>query len=251
MKPIGSTAGALPALRPLASQRRQPVLVALAVLLAHAGLLVYVQSQPAAVPPPEPPVVMMELLPGSPAPVAVSRPASQPEPRKSMPPTPHPTPNPAPRPVAKPEPAAVAQPEPSPLPSPPSSPAPSVAPASTSSSAAAAPAVAASGPAHTTNTAPAPAKVELPSASAAYLDNPKPTYPPLSRRLREEGKVVLRVLIETDGSASQAEIRSSSGYERLDQAALHTVLKWRYVPAKRNGVPEAMWFNVPINFVLE
>ena len=61
----------------------------------------------------------------------------------------------------------------------------------------------------------------------------------------------MRVLIEADGTASKAEIRTSSGYERLDQTALQTVLRWRYVPGKRNGVAEAMWFNVPINFVLE
>jgi len=59
------------------------------------------------------------------------------------------------------------------------------------------------------------------------------------------------VLIGTDGAAQNAEIRQSSGFERLDQAALRTALKWRYVPGKRNGAPEAMWFNVPINFVLE
>ena len=63
--------------------------------------------------------------------------------------------------------------------------------------------------------------------------------------------MVVRVLIETDGTASRAEIRQSSGYERLDQTALQTVLRWRYVPGKRAGVPEAMWFNVPISFVLE
>lgn len=62
---------------------------------------------------------------------------------------------------------------------------------------------------------------------------------------------MLRVRIEVDGTASQAEIRTSSGYERLDQTALQTVLRWRYVPGKRNGVAEAMWFNIPINFVLE
>lgn len=94
-------------------------------------------------------------------------------------------------------------------------------------------------------------KLELPSSSADYLNNPRPPYPPLSKRLGEQGKVVVKVFIETDGSASKAEIRTSSGYDRLDQTALKTVLQWRYVPGKRNGVPEAMWFNVPINFVLE
>jgi protein TonB len=98
---------------------------------------------------------------------------------------------------------------------------------------------------------PAPPKVELPSSDADYLNNPKPAYPSLSKRLGEQGKVVVRVLIGVDGTAQKAEIRSSSGFERLDQAALATVLKWRYAPGKRAGVPEAMWFNVPLNFVLE
>jgi len=98
---------------------------------------------------------------------------------------------------------------------------------------------------------PAPPKIELPSSSADYLNNAPPPYPPLSKRLGEQGKVIVRTLIEVNGTASKAEIRSSSGYERLDQAALQTVLKWRYVPGKRAGVPEAMWFNIPINFVLE
>lgn len=91
----------------------------------------------------------------------------------------------------------------------------------------------------------------MPSTSADYLQNPKPPYPPISKRLGEQGKVVVRVLIGTDGTAQRAEVAESSGFDRLDQAALATVLKWRYVPGKRGGVPEAMWFRVPINFVLE
>ena len=67
----------------------------------------------------------------------------------------------------------------------------------------------------------------------------------------EQGKVVVRVLIDADGTAQKAEIKHSSGFDRLDQAALNTVLRWRYVPGKRAGVAEAMWFNVPISFVLE
>ncbi|MDP2261758.1 MAG: energy transducer TonB [Hydrogenophaga sp.] len=98
---------------------------------------------------------------------------------------------------------------------------------------------------------PAQPRVELPSSSADYLNNPRPPYPPLSKRLGEQGRVVVRVFIDASGSATQAEIRTSSGYDRLDQTALQTVLRWRYVPGKRNGVAEAMWFNVPISFVLE
>ena len=94
-------------------------------------------------------------------------------------------------------------------------------------------------------------KVELPSSDADYLQNPKPAYPAMSKRLGEQGKVVVRVLIGVDGMAQKAEIRQSSGFDRLDQAALTTTQRWRYVPGKRGGVAEAMWFNVPINFVLE
>ncbi|MBX9612613.1 MAG: energy transducer TonB [Burkholderiales bacterium] len=98
---------------------------------------------------------------------------------------------------------------------------------------------------------PTPVRVELPSSDADYLQNPKPAYPAISKRLGEQGKVVVRVLIGTDGTAQKAEIQQSSGFDRLDQAARTTVLKWRYVPGKRGGVAQAMWFNVPIHFVLE
>lgn len=108
----------------------------------------------------------------------------------------------------------------------------------------------ASSPASASATPPA-SQIEWPSAAASYLNNPPPAYPPLSRRLGEQGKVVVRARIEVDGTASQAEIRTSSGYSRLDQTAIDTVLRWRYVPGTRNGMPEAMWFHIPIHFVLE
>ena len=96
----------------------------------------------------------------------------------------------------------------------------------------------------------APALV-LPSADADYLNNPPPAYPRQSKRMGEQGTVVLRVLIGLQGTAEKAEVRTSSGFVRLDQAALETVQRWRYVPGKRNGSPEAMWFNVPVRFILE
>lgn len=107
-------------------------------------------------------------------------------------------------------------------------------------------------PAAASGTAAAQAsRIELPSSDADYLQNPKPPYPALSRRLGEQGKVITRVFIGVNGLPQKAEIVQSSGYDRLDQSALQTVLKWRYVPGKRGGTPEAMWFNVPLDFVLE
>lgn len=98
---------------------------------------------------------------------------------------------------------------------------------------------------------PAAPKIVFPSSDADYLSNPKPPYPIMSKRMGEQGKAVIRVLIGADGVPQQSEIRQSSGFERLDQSAKETVMKWRYVPGKRDGVAEAMWFNVPITFKLE
>jgi protein TonB len=91
----------------------------------------------------------------------------------------------------------------------------------------------------------------LPSSEAHGLNNPKPAYPRQSRRLNEQGQVIIRVFVAVDGSPQQGEIKTSSGFDRLDQEALRTVLRWRFVPGQRFGTPEEMWFNVPVNFVLE
>ena len=100
---------------------------------------------------------------------------------------------------------------------------------------------------------PAPAAaavVQQPSSSADYLQNPKPPYPSLSARLGETGKTVYKVWIGVDGKPQRAELVSSSGFPRLDKAAYDTVMSWRYVPGKRNGVAETMAFNVPIHWEL-
>ncbi|MEY4419747.1 MAG: hypothetical protein RLZZ498_343 [Pseudomonadota bacterium] len=96
----------------------------------------------------------------------------------------------------------------------------------------------------------APSLVE-PSADADYLKNPPPPYPRASRRLSEQGTVIVRVFISTQGTPEKAEVRTSSGFPRLDQAALEAVQRWRFVPGRHSGTPEAMWFNIPVRFVLE
>ncbi len=92
--------------------------------------------------------------------------------------------------------------------------------------------------------------IELPSSDADYLHNPPPIYPRMSKRLGEQGTVVLRVLIGVNGQAEKIEIFKSSGFDRLDQAATETAAKWRYKPGQRMGQTEAMWFNLPIRFEL-
>jgi protein TonB len=109
----------------------------------------------------------------------------------------------------------------------------------------------AAAPTQTTGRAPGAPAFSLPSSEAHGLTNPKPAYPRQSRRLNEQGQVVIRVFVAADGSPQQGEIKTSSGFDRLDQEALRTVMRWRFVPGQRFGTPEAMWFNVPVNFVLE
>lgn len=100
--------------------------------------------------------------------------------------------------------------------------------------------------------APAPqAPITPPSFNAAYLDNPPPAYPALARRSGEQGRVLLRVLVNAAGGADTVELRTSSGSPRLDHAALDTVKRWRFVPARQGDLPVAAWVLVPINFTLE
>lgn len=85
---------------------------------------------------------------------------------------------------------------------------------------------------------------------AGYLQNPAPIYPSISRRLGEEGRVMLRVFVETNGLPSQVEIKNGSGSSRLDQAAREAVLRWKFIPARQGSDAVAAWVLVPIMFNL-
>lgn len=95
------------------------------------------------------------------------------------------------------------------------------------------------------------AAATAPRLDADYLDNPAPSYPPLSTRAREEGRVLLHVLVEASGLAARVEVRTSSGFERLDRSAMAAVKRWKFVPAKQGSEPVAAWVLVPIVFSLK
>ena len=69
--------------------------------------------------------------------------------------------------------------------------------------------------------------------------------------MNEQGRVVLRVLVSTEGLAEKVELRTSSGSSRLDQSALETVRGWKFVPARQGTSPVAAWVLVPISFSLQ
>lgn len=115
---------------------------------------------------------------------------------------------------------------------------------------AAAPAAVVSGNSQKEDAKPAAPALELPTSDAAYLRNPVPPYPPLSEKRGEDGTVKLKVYVNALGEPEQVLLEKSSGFDRLDQSALDTVKRWRFVPGKRNGVPAGMWHFVPYKFVL-
>ena len=88
-------------------------------------------------------------------------------------------------------------------------------------------------------------------AHADYGNNPPPIYPTTARRRAQQGTVTLHVLVGIDGIVQRAEIAESSGFDALDDAALETVRRrWRFIPARRSGLPIESWVLVPIRFAL-
>ena len=86
---------------------------------------------------------------------------------------------------------------------------------------------------------------------AAYLDNPKPSYPVLARRMGVQGRVLLRVLVNSAGLPQKVELKQTSGSSALDRSALEAVSQWRFVPARQGEKALDAWIVVPIVFTLK
>ncbi len=97
--------------------------------------------------------------------------------------------------------------------------------------------------------APSPPKT-IPASAVEYIVTPKPAYPLYSRRAGETGIVLLRVLISDKGLPVHIEIEKSSGYSRLDAAALAAMQAARFKPYSENGIALAVWAPAPIVFEL-
>ena len=183
----------------------------------------------------------MVLSPSEPKPVEVVMPTIQgmlvmAEPEEAPPPPPEPVPpppekKPEPKPTPKPPPKAppseraVKAPEPTPPPP-------------------------VQQPAKPKPAEPTQAPVSPPRAEAGQLNNPAPAYPSLSRRLREEGVVILEILIKADGTVGEIKIKSSSGFKRLDTTAVNAVKHWRYQPATQGDKKIDYWYEQPVEFNL-
>ncbi|QSI29976.1 TonB family protein [Variovorax sp. RKNM96] len=168
----------------------------------------------------EPPKPKVDPPPPPPPPPKVAKAPPPPRPQAIR----EPKPTPAPQ-------APVGTTEPPPPPAPPAAPTPPTPPALPPAP-------------------PAPPAVQLPSSNADYLQNPKAVYPAMSKRLGEQGKVIVKVLVGVDGLPKSAEVKKSSGFDRLDEAAIEYIMKCRFVPGKVNGVVQAMSYDAPVNYVL-
>lgn len=105
---------------------------------------------------------------------------------------------------------------------------------------------------------PTPPAIVAPSGPMAVdniderlVEGSPPKYPLESRRKKEQGTVVLRVVIGTDGKIAQVAVSESSGFERLDKAAIEAVKRWRWQPWTRNGQPVEVRGLIPFPFVLK
>ncbi len=89
-----------------------------------------------------------------------------------------------------------------------------------------------------------------PGFAVGSAGNPLPRYPTAARRRGLEGRVVLSVFVGSDGRARSVNVRTASPHPILDEAAVETLRRWRFEPARRAGAPVAAWVDVPITFRL-
>ena len=182
-------------------------------------------------------------------------------PPRPVPPAPAPAPlrpqpvtqaAPAPQFIAAP-PAAFATLSPAPFVVPPAVdpvPVPVPTPATPTTTAAAAPAP----PAAPVPSAPAPAPPQprmLPAGNVTYLVPPPIELPLASRRLGEQGVVLLRVLVDIDGLPRQVSVQRSSGFVRLDEQALSAMKRARFKPQTDNGAPIEWIVVAPLQYEIE
>lgn len=204
--------------------KHAPLISFLLVVGLHLGVLAAVMLTSSS---PKPPEITQPTIQGV---IVMAQPEvvqPPPEPLPPPPPEKKPEPKPTPKPLPKAPPSerAVQAPEPEPAPPPtvekPAEPKPAQ-----------------------------PAAIVPPREDAGQISNPAPVYPSLSRRLREEGTVVLEILIKANGSVSEIKLKTSSGFKRLDEAAIKAVQHWRYAPATQAGVAIDFWYEQPLEFNL-
>lgn len=168
-------------------------------------------AEPKPLPPPPAPRPLEKPRPLPPPPLVTAAPAPEPTPPVFVAPPPAPLPTPV---MAPPEPGPPAPVAPPPPPAP-------------------------------------PAPKLLPSSAIAYQVMPPIEVPLTSRRLRESGTVMLRVLVGIDGAPRQVTVQKSSGFKRLDDQALFAMKQARFKPQTEQGMPVEWVVIAPLQYDVE
>lgn len=87
-----------------------------------------------------------------------------------------------------------------------------------------------------------------PLFNTTYLNNPAPEYPEIAKRRGIQGKVLVDVLVKSDGTPALVKISRSSGSNNLDNAAIEAVRQWKFIPARRGGLSVQASVIVPVEF---
>jgi protein TonB len=103
-------------------------------------------------------------------------------------------------------------------------------------------------PAQAAVTAPAQPKT---ISTVEYLQPPQPEYPAMSRRMGEQGKVLLRILVDEHGRAERIDLQRSSGFPRLDEAARVAASRALFKPHVEDGRAIPVYVVVPVGFSLD
>jgi protein TonB len=96
----------------------------------------------------------------------------------------------------------------------------------------------------------APAVRTIPASGVQFIVPPAPVYSRMSSRMKESGKALIRVYVDEEGVPRSVQVAVSTGFSRLDEAALLAVRNARFKPYRENGAAFAGWATVPIEFEL-
>lgn len=97
-----------------------------------------------------------------------------------------------------------------------------------------------------------PIGADIDQSHPTKIDGPKPHYPLVSRRLKQEGLVIVRLCIDGIGVVRKADIQQSSGFRALDESALNALSKWRFsTPSQTLHAGIDGCFRLPVRFTLE
>ncbi len=102
-----------------------------------------------------------------------------------------------------------------------------------------------------TTVAPPDATDAISDANLKVSRRVDPEYPPASRRAGEQGTAVFNVLVDANGHPQDVKVQTSSGYDRLDQAAMQAIHRWLFNAAVRDSQKVTAWTTVRVTFRLQ